>query len=54
MSKETETSRFFKFIKSLPICSIKVEGLVLYYKAAKGPSNPAVVLNKVLVEVIEA
>jgi len=31
-----------------------VKGLVLYYKAAKGLSNSAVVLNKALVEVIEA
>ena len=42
------------FSKSLPIYGIKVEGLVLYYKAAKGLYNPAIVLNKVLVEVIEA
>ena len=33
---------------------IKVEGLVLYGKAAKGLSNPAIVLNKALVGVIEA
>ena len=44
---------FLKFIKSLLIYGVKVEGLVLYGKAAKGLSNPAVVLNKVLVEVIE-
>jgi len=31
-----------------------VGGLVLYCKAAKGLSNPAIVLNKALVEVIEA
>jgi len=45
---------FLKFIKSLLTCGIKVEGLVLYSKAAKGLSNPAIVLNKALVEVIEA
>ena len=45
---------FLKFIKSLPIYGIKVKGLVLYYKAAKGLYNPTVVLNKALVEVIEA
>ena len=45
---------FLKFIKSLLIYSVKVEGLVLYGKAAKGLSNLTVVLNKVLVEVIEA
>ncbi len=45
---------FLKLIKSLPIYSVKVEGLVLYSKAAKGLSNPTIVLNKVLVEVIEA
>ena len=44
---------FLKLIKSLPIYSVKVEGLVLYSKAAKGLSNPAIVLNKVLVEVME-
>ena len=45
---------FLKLIKSLPIYSIKVKGLVLYSKAAKGLSNFAIVLNKALVEVIEA
>jgi hypothetical protein len=45
---------FLKLIKSLPIYSIKVEGPVLYSKAAKGLSNPAIVFNKALVEVIEA
>ena len=45
---------FLKLIKSLPIYSIKVEGLVLYIKAAKGLSNSTIVLNKALVEVIEA
>ena len=44
---------FFKLIKSLPIYSIKVKGLVLYSKAAKRLSNPTIVLNKALVEVIE-
>ena len=41
-------------IKSLLIYSVEVEGLVLYSKAAKGLSNPTIVLNKALVEVIEA
>ena len=41
-------------IKSLPIYSIKVKGLVLYNKAAKGLSNSTIILNKTLVEVIEA
>jgi len=45
---------FLKFIKSLLIYGVKVKGLVLYSKAAKGLSNPAIVLNKALVEVIEA
>ena len=45
---------FLKLIKSLSIYSIKVKGLVFYSKAAKGLNNPAIVLNKVLVEVIEA
>ena len=45
---------FLKLIKGLLIYGIKVEGLVLYSKAAKGLSNPPVVLNKALVEVIEA
>ena len=45
---------FLKLIKSLLIYSIKVKGLVLYGKAAKGPRNPAVVFNKALVEVTEA
>jgi hypothetical protein len=45
---------FLKLIKSLPIYSIKVKGLVLYSKAAKGLSNLTIVLNKALVEVIEA
>jgi hypothetical protein len=34
--------------------SVKVEGLVLYSKAAKGLGNSTIVLNKALVEVIEA
>jgi len=33
---------------------IKVEGLLLLGKAAKRLSNPAIVLNKALVEVIKA
>jgi len=41
-------------IKGLPIYGIKVEGLVLLGKAAKRLSNSAVVLNKALIEVIEA
>ena len=45
---------FLKLIKSLLIYSIKVKGLVLYSKAAKGLNNPTIVLNKALVEVIEA
>ena len=45
---------FLKLIKSLFIYSVKVKGLVLYYKAAKRLSSPAIVLNKVLVEVIKA
>ena len=45
---------FLKLIKSLPIYSIKVKRLVFYSKVAKGLSNPTIVLNKVLVEVIEA
>ena len=44
---------FLKLIKSLPIYSVKVKGLVLYSKAAKGLSNSAIVLNKALVEVIK-
>ena len=39
---------------SLSIYSIKVEGLVLYSKAAKRLGNFTIVFNKVLVEVIEA
>ena len=45
---------FLKLLKSLPIYGVKVEGLVLYGKAAKGLNNFAVVLNKALVEVIKA
>ena len=45
---------FLKLIKSLSIYSVKVEGLVLYSKVAKGLSNPTIVLNKALIEVIEA
>jgi hypothetical protein len=45
---------FLKLIKSLFIYSIKVKGLVFYSKAAKGLNNPTIVLNKALVEVIEA
>jgi len=37
----------------LPICGVKVEGLVFMGKVAKGLSNPTVVLNEVLVEVTE-
>jgi hypothetical protein len=44
---------FLKLIKGLPIRSVKVKGSVLLGKAVKRPSNPAVVLNKALVEVIE-
>ena len=40
-----------KLIKGLLVYSIKIEGLVLFSKAGKKSSNPAVVLNKVLVEV---
>ena len=45
---------FLKLVKSLPIYGIKVEGLILYSKAAKRLNNPTIVLNKALVEVIEA
>ena len=45
---------FLKLIKSLLIYGIKVKGPVLYSKAAKGLNNFAIVLNKALVEVIEA
>ena len=45
---------FLKLVKGLPIYGIKVEGLVLLGKAAKELSNPTIVFNKVLVEVIEA
>ena len=44
---------FLKLIKGLPIYSIKIKGLVFIGKVAKGLSNPTIVLNKVLVEVIE-
>jgi len=44
---------FLKLIKSLPIYSIKIKGLVLLGKVAKRPSNPTIVLNKAFVEVIE-
>jgi len=44
---------FFKLIKGLPIYGVKVKGLVLLDKAAKGLSNSTIVFNKVLVEVIE-
>ena len=44
---------FLKLIKGLPIYGIKVKGPVLLGKEAKGPSNPTIVLNKALVEVIE-
>jgi hypothetical protein len=44
---------FLKLIKGLPIRSIKVKGLVLLGKAVKRLSNPTIVLNKALVEVIE-
>jgi hypothetical protein len=43
----------FKFIKGLLAYSIKIEGLVLFSKAGKRLSDPAVVLDKVLVEVAE-
>jgi len=42
-----------KLIKGLPIIRIKVKGSVLLGKAVKRPSNPTIVLNKALVEVIE-
>ena len=45
---------FLKLVKGLPIYGIEVEGLVLLGKAAKGLSDPTVVLNKALIEVIEA
>ena len=45
---------FLKLINSLLIRGIKVKGLVNYSKAAKGLSNLTIVLNKALVEVIEA
>jgi len=45
---------FLELIKGLPIYGIKVEGLVLLGKAAKRLRNPTIVLNKALVEVIEA
>ena len=41
-------------IKSLPIYSVKVEGLVFSNKSVKRPGNPTIVLNKALVEVIES
>ena len=44
----------FKFIKGLLTYNIKMEGLVLSSKAGKRLSNPTVVPNKVLVEVVEA
>ena len=44
---------FLKLIKGLPIYGIKVEGLVFTGKVAKRLSNPTIVLNKALVEVIE-
>jgi len=44
---------FFKLVKSLPIYSIKVKGLVFLSKAVKRLSNLAVVFNKALVKVIE-
>jgi len=37
----------------LPIYSVEVEGLVFPSKMVKGPGDPAIVLNKALVEVIE-
>ena len=44
---------FFKLIKGLLIYSIKVKGLVLLGKAVKKLGNPAIILNKMLIEVIE-
>jgi len=44
---------FLKLIKGLPIYGIKIGGLVLLGKVAKGPSNSTIVLNKALVEVIK-
>ena len=43
----------FKLIKGLLAYSIKMEGLVLFSKVDKKSSNPTIVFNKVLVEVIE-
>jgi len=45
---------FLKLIKGLPIYGIKVKGLVFLDKAVKRLSNLTIVLNKALVEVIEA
>ena len=45
---------FFKLVKGLSIYSIKVKGLVLLDKVIKGLSNSTIVLNKALVEIIEA
>ena len=44
---------FLKLIKGLFICSVKIKGLVLLGKVIKRLGNPAVVLNKASVEVIE-
>ena len=44
---------FLKLVKGLAIYSVKVEGLVFSGKAIKRLSNPAIVRNKALVEVIE-
>ena len=45
---------FLKLIKSLFTYSIKIEGSVLLGKVVERLGNPAIVLNKVLVEVTES
>ena len=45
---------FLKLIKGLFTYSVKIEGLVLLGKVVKKLDNPAIVLNKALVEVIES
>ena len=53
-SRGADTSRSLSLLKAcLYIYSVKVEGLVFSSKTVKRPSNFAVALNKVLVEVIE-
>ena len=44
---------FLKLIKGLLMYSIKLKGSVLLNKVVKRPGNPAVIFNKMLVEVIE-